>query len=110
MILVCSTIKFPLNKSNKCQVADLVISLLASEWPLSIKSLHYRIKRRHALEVSFQAVYKAVKKLRDEGIVSKEESLYLLNYTWVDSLNKFSSEIRKNYLDQGEVKPARQIN
>jgi len=84
-------------------VAEAVIAILSSEWPLSLKCMHYRIAKKYAREVSTQAVYKAVKKLRAEGILVKDGSLYLLSPQWLESLHKFSSETKKSYEQFGVI-------
>ncbi|MFH1256825.1 MAG: hypothetical protein V1494_06055 [Candidatus Diapherotrites archaeon] len=92
-----STLKLPQVSAGKKTVADLIVLILAREWPLSLRDMHYRINRRHAVNVSFQGIHKAARKLLREGILCKEQSLYLLDAEWLERLDKFSGETRKAY-------------
>ena len=94
--LICTVIKLP-PEGKFSTVAEAVIAILSSEWPLSLKCIHYRVTKKYSMPVSFQAAYKAVNKLREEGILIKDESLYLLSPQWLDSLHKFSSETKRIY-------------
>lgn len=99
MVIVCSNVKIPsVNGNGKNSVAEIMITILASEWPLSMKSVHYRLTKRHSMDVSFQAVHKAAKKLVEEGILERDKSQYFLNKTWIDSLHEFAEQIRKEYV------------
>ena len=104
-MLIGALLSRPENERCNPSVAEAVVAILSSEWPLSMKCIHYRLIRRYGVKVSFAGVYKAVKKLREGGILCKNESLYLLNAQWLDSLYKFSSETKKQYFEKENKYP-----
>ena len=92
-----STIKLPTLNTRNSTLAELVIVLLTHEWPLTTKGIYNRVNRNFANGVSFQAVHKAVKKLREQEILSKKDSYYKINVKWLEQINKFSNQVEKLY-------------
>jgi hypothetical protein len=84
------------NKSSSTR--NLIISVLAENWPLSAKKIHETLKRKHARDCSYQAVHKLLKELQDEGIVHFKDKKYLLNLDWVKSIETFSKKVTDAYL------------
>jgi len=64
-------------------VKDLVFTILSKEYPLRIVDLMQFIRKRYGKSVSFQAVRKAVLELKNEGVLTQEETKFLINAEWV---------------------------
>ena len=82
----------PRGKSESA-VPEMVIELLTDEWPLSLKGLHLRIRRRFAKEISYQAVHKAVRKMFKEDVLVMEGRHYKINTAWLGRLVNFSNNL-----------------
>jgi len=64
--------------------ADAIVSILSSEWPLSIKSIYSKMVRQKGFDVTYQAVHKIVRGLITKGIIRKVDDKYELDLNWVD--------------------------
>lgn len=91
------TIKLPSIQGKEKTVSEIIIALLTQEWPLSMKGMQNRIKRKYGLEVSLQAVHKATRKLQTEQILARTNNYYKINPDWLNKIHKFSSTVRKQY-------------
>lgn len=92
----CSgTIAVP--SSGERTVSELAIALLSEEWPLSVKGLMHRMKRRYAREVTFQAAHKAVSKLCRHEILLKTGRYYKINPGWLGKMEKYASSVNSRY-------------
>lgn len=78
-------------------VKDYVISILSSDWPLSAKKLHAGIKKRFGRNVTYQAVYKAVKELVDDSVLEQKKEGYEIAEEWVKRLHDFTEIVSSNY-------------
>ena len=76
---------------------DAVISILTTDWPLTLRGIFYNIKKRFNYTSSYQSVYKAVKELVHEGVVLSKNKKYELNMDWVKKLQSFTDIIETNY-------------
>jgi len=77
-------------------VKDAVVTVLASEWPLSAKQIYGRTTDM-GLSVSYQAVYKTIGKLMESSVIRKVGNNYLLNDEWIKSIKGFADNIEKRY-------------
>ncbi len=82
---------------TKHSVKDAVIAELIREWPLSTQKLFLRMKREHKLDVSYQAVYKALHELSESRVVSRQIDGYRLDKSWIERLGNFSSQLTEAY-------------
>ncbi|MFH1895738.1 MAG: hypothetical protein ABIJ74_04165 [archaeon] len=82
---------------NNISCKDAVVSLLSEEAPLTAKQIYSRIKRKYALNVSYQAVHKSLKELEKEKMIEKNNKNYSLNVKWIDDLEKFSSSFKEKF-------------
>lgn len=80
---------------------ELIVRILCDEWPLSVRQIHERMKRRHGIYCSYQAVFKQVKELLDKGILSSKGRYYKMNEKWLEGVNLFI----KNLLEYYEKNP-----
>ena len=90
------TLKLP-SLTGKKGVAESIILILSKSWPLSVVEMRWRLENNFNKKVSFQGVHKAARKLLREGILCKEQSLYLLDSGWLEKLDKFSGETKIAY-------------
>lgn len=76
---------------------DAVISILTTDWPLSLRQIFYNIKKSYGYSSSYQAVYKAVKELLQEKVLTSKDKKYELNIDWVKKLQSFTDIVETNY-------------
>ncbi|MFH1664246.1 MAG: hypothetical protein ABH986_05600 [archaeon] len=79
------------NPSNlkKKGVKELSVLLLSREFPLQLIEIKKRLKEEFSVDVSFQAVKKAVDSLEEEGIIKKEGKSFFLDKKWISESKKF---------------------
>ncbi|MDO8643459.1 MAG: hypothetical protein Q7S00_00645 [bacterium] len=78
---------------------------------MSAKTIFQSIKREHGSSVSYQAVHKTLRNLRDQNVLEETDKKYRLNSSWLSNLNSFVSKVGarrsgKSSLDFGEIKNA----
>jgi hypothetical protein len=94
-------IKLPQVRSgNDRTVAELAVLILSREWPLPLKSLHWRVAKEHGKEVTFQATHKALNRLVDQNILVKDERNYKLNIEWLEQLARFGAQTKQAYCEK----------
>jgi len=86
-----------MGKTKKRNVRESIISILSRNFPLSIRKIYNSVKKDYKLGVTYQAVFKMVKGMMDDGIIEKEEKEYRLNMGWIKQLEDELSVIRNNY-------------
>jgi len=82
------------------KVKDAVVSILGKEWPLSLKEIYFAVVREYSLEVSHQAVHKALKQLAANGVLVKSERKYCLDIEWIRNVKRFGASMEKAYQEQ----------
>lgn len=81
---------------GKKSLSELIINHLTVEWPLTAKSIHFRIARHKG--VSFQAVHKNLQQLQEKRVITKANQEYSLNIAWLEELVRFGANTKKAYL------------
>jgi hypothetical protein len=76
---------------------DLVFTILTQEQPLSLIELTNRIHASYNLNLSYQAIRKAVNALHEEGVLIKEGKRYRISKDWVLSLKSFFDKLLEQY-------------
>lgn len=84
-------------ESKPANSKDAVISVLAEEWPLTLKGIFYKVKKKYHYGATYQALFKAVKELLEEGVLLEKEKRYEINIEWVKKLQSFTDIIETNY-------------
>lgn len=84
-----------LEKEKKAK--DLIISVLAMNYPLSSKKIYNEIKRGFGYSVTYQAVHKSILQLLEQGVLIKEDKEYSINMQWIDELSNFVERMKQNY-------------
>ncbi len=87
------TLRLVLPFGEKGDVKDLVVTILASEYPLKLIELTNFIKKRYGRSVTFQAVRKAVLPLVAEGVLQKEGAGFSISKKWVAENKKFLDKL-----------------
>ena len=58
------------------QAKDIVFSILTKEHPLSLIELSNRVRKEYNLQITYQAVRKAVDVLSKQGVLTKKDKRY----------------------------------
>jgi hypothetical protein len=74
-----------------------ILQALVKEWPLSMKKMFSSVRKDSEKSVTYQAVYKSVKELLSEGVLSKQEEGYLISPVWVEKSSQFISRLSEAY-------------
>lgn len=78
-------------------VKDKIILALGSSWPLNAKELLAHIKNNFDVNVTYQAVYKSINELLEEGVIVKIDKGFELNRSWVSSLKEYMTSVDQSY-------------
>lgn len=78
-------------------VKEMIVFILAHEYPLSTKELKLRIKKYYGRSVSYQGVHKEAMKLGREGLLIKQQKEFMLNSSWVKRFYRFAEALHLNY-------------
>jgi hypothetical protein len=86
--------QIPLIKSGERNTKNLVIMVLAGEWPLTVQDLFNAIQENYDQKITYQGVRKAVLQLERQRILEKNsKGQYKISHEWAENINKFSEEI-----------------
>jgi len=83
--------------SKPTNTKDAVISLLTTDWPLSLKQIFYKIRKKYNYICSYQAVYKAVKELKEKEVLIEDNKRYMIDVRWVKEVQSFTDIVETNY-------------
>ena len=86
----------------------VILNVLASEWPLSIKRIFFNIKKVTGKSLTYQAVYKSVKELLDDGVLSRQEDGYVISPSWIQKSGEFINSLAEAY-DKSGIGAAQKI-
>jgi predicted transcriptional regulator len=86
------------SKFAKCgKVKDAIIVLLSHRWPLSSKTIYLAVIKEYGLNVSYQAVHKALFKLVEDKVICKEECKYRLDNKWIQQMKAYGKNLENVY-------------
>ncbi|MFH1239659.1 MAG: hypothetical protein V1672_00405 [Candidatus Diapherotrites archaeon] len=85
--------------SKPSSTKDNAILILGNEWPLSAKEIYSRVLKTYGLNVSYQAIHKALNELEDENIVEKNGKDYSLSKTWLFNRKEFFESLNNKYAE-----------
>jgi len=80
-------------------IKQIIIDSLSSSWPQTPKQLFNFVKTNGIL-VTYQAVYKTIKDLEENEILTKTEKGYQLSLEWIKHLKNLSTKIENTYTKQ----------
>ncbi len=86
----------PLIKTGEHNLKNIVISVLSRQWPLSARRVYKEVCSDH-FQITYQGVHKALRQLREQGIVRRTEEGHQLDRNWIDQLEAYSGFLRSNY-------------
>jgi hypothetical protein len=78
-------------------IGDSIVLILMQEWPLTTNGIIFRLKQESKKNFTPQATYKAIKKLRQNQIITKNGKYYLLNKDWLNEINQVSRKLIRSY-------------
>lgn len=87
---------------------DMILSLLAKEYPLTAKQLTYKIKKQFGKSVTYQAVYKAINTLLEENVLEKDGTNVRMRIEWIRDTKAFIDRLQRTYLE-GEQQRTEEI-
>lgn len=99
--------EFPLLLAGET-TKGVILRMLADKWPLSIKKIYFGVKKASKKAITYQAVYKSVKELLGEGVLSRQEEEYLISPLWVEKSSEFIGRLAEAY-DKSSVSSARRL-
>lgn len=82
---------------NPKSAKNAIVQKLSTQWPLSAKQLSNALQREYALNISYQAVRKALQELEKEHVVEKNTKGYQLDERWIKDILQISQSIAQNY-------------
>ena len=82
---------------------DAVISILTSNWPLSLRQIFFALKKNYHYNSSYQAVFKAVNELLERKVLVRKGKEYEINIDWVKKLQSFTDIVETNYYAYGRM-------
>ena len=86
---------------NQEGVKELIIKILSSTWPISVKEISSILRKGYNVKVSYQAVHKAVNELLRKKILTKNsQKSYELNTDWIKEVKQFSLKLEQSYLQR----------
>lgn len=74
-------------------VRDAVISILASDWPLTVKMIYNKVRKSYNLSVSYQAVHKVTQEMIIDGVVLKKDRDLTINPEWIRNTKDYYSRL-----------------
>jgi ubiquinone/menaquinone biosynthesis C-methylase UbiE len=76
---------------------DKIILILSRKYPLTARKIHNKLKTNYNIDISFQAVYKFLQEMVNDGILFRDGKDYSINVTWLESMRNFFDEICEKY-------------
>lgn len=86
--------------SGNESVKDNIIRILSYQWPLSAKNLYRIVITRYKMNVTYQAVHKALVQLQENKVVIKTGKQFSINIEWLDTMKGFAENVKTSYLKQ----------
>lgn len=81
-----------------------IINLLANQHPLSPIKIHNILKKDASSTQGYQATYKSLKELENEGVLYKKNKEYELDLNWVEKIYQTLDLISQNYASKSGKK------
>ncbi len=82
---------------KKRPVKDIIIEILSIEWPLSCRRIHWQLRKKYGVAITYQAVHKTLKQMVSEGILSENGRKYKINIDWAKKIEEFAKMVSKKY-------------
>jgi len=82
---------------------DYVLTILGSDWPLTTKKIHNLIRKKYGYNPTYQAVYKTLNLLLDDGIIERKKEGYQLNLKWLKEVHRYTEVVETNYYTKNRL-------
>ncbi len=76
---------------------DGIIHTLSTKFPLTAKQLTHTLQREQGMELTYQAVHKALQELEKEHILTKTKNDWQINSAWLDAQASFIRQTQQKY-------------
>jgi len=96
-------ILIPEMESKPSSTKDATISILTTDWPLSLRQIFYKIRKKYNYSNSYQAVYKAVKELKEKDVIVEQDKKYMINIDWIKEVQSFTDIVETNYYTKEKI-------
>ncbi|MBU0757507.1 MAG: hypothetical protein KKF44_05550 [Nanoarchaeota archaeon] len=83
-------------KADSSSTKDKIVQILADSPGIKTKRIHFLLKKKYGVQVTYQAVHKLVKQMSSHGVVVEEERKYMINSNWIHELKHFIRSVEKN--------------
>ncbi|MBS3147445.1 HAD family hydrolase [Candidatus Woesearchaeota archaeon] len=80
--------------TSQKNLSNLIVDILLAMQPITAKQIYFKLKKRHGISVSYQAVHKRLKSMEGDGLLKKEQLEYIINPIWLDQVNEFCSLVK----------------
>lgn len=88
----------PLIRSGERNLKNSVIDTLARRWPLNARQIYREIAYEPpGHSITYQGVHKALRQLREQGVIEITENGNRLNYEWISQMREYCGNIHQNY-------------
>jgi len=81
----------------KKQLNDLILVVLAKEYPLKIGEICHRLKNEFYVNLSFQAVRKSLNAMAERKVLIVKDKSYSIDKNYSLEMKRLSDQIMKNY-------------
>jgi len=82
---------------KKRSVKDIIVEILSVEWPLSCRKIHWQLRKKYNVSITYQAVHKTLKQMVLENILMEENKKYKINIDWAKKIEEFAKMVSKKY-------------
>ena len=82
---------------------DLIVSILATEQPLSGIEMYNIIHKKYTIHLTYQAVMKAIVSLVSKNVLVKEKMTYRINKDWLITVKIFADKLLTTYHSQQKI-------
>jgi len=101
-VMVLLLVTSPGQVNGEGKVKDVIVNVLKSQWPLSLKEIYFAVVKQYCLSVSHQAVFKALKNLVENKVLVKQERKYCLSIEWIRGVKQFGISLEEAYTQPEE--------
>lgn len=85
---------------NSTGTKEKIIQIISASQRLTTKQIHCRLQREFALQSTYQATHKNLKKMVEERTLIKDQNGYSINPEWVENYKKNAEQLaEKSGLD-----------
>lgn len=82
---------------SKKTLHDIILLILAKEFPLTIGEISKRIKKNFKIKLTFQAIRKSILILKERKILEEKEKKYSIKKSYILETRQFSDQLLRNY-------------